>query len=166
MTIFFSFLCDLPPSPQKKQKEFIIGVTGTSIAAGHENYFNQSFPVVWGALMKEAFARAGVGLTVRNHAIGNSPIYPSYFCVGEIVGEDVDLVLWEYSLMGGDDGDLEQWLRSALLLPKQPHLLLCDAGIRHRDGRNQTLEKCTDRTYYHLSFWIRRLREYEIFFFG
>jgi len=50
---------------------------GTSVTAGHDNFFNQSFPVVWGVEMKEAFEAAGVNLTMRNHAMGWNPIHPS-----------------------------------------------------------------------------------------
>lgn len=31
----------------------------------------------------------------------------SYYCVGEVVGEDVDVSVWEFAMMGGDDGDAE-----------------------------------------------------------
>ena len=59
-----------------EQGEFIVGVMGTSVTAGHDNYFEQSFPVVWGRLMEEAMASAGVNLTMRNHAMGWNPIHP------------------------------------------------------------------------------------------
>ena len=31
----------------------------------------------------------------------------SYYCVGEVVGEDVDVSVWEFAMMGGDDADAE-----------------------------------------------------------
>lgn len=49
---------------------------GTSVTAGHDNYFNQSFPVVWGRIMEEAFTAANVSLVMRNHAMGWNPIHP------------------------------------------------------------------------------------------
>jgi hypothetical protein len=87
-------------------------------------------------VIHSSFAAAGVELELRNHAMGWNPIYPrylswsielpspnslrplltlhsmlvmpcSYFCVGEMVGEDVDISVWEFGMMGGDDSDLE-----------------------------------------------------------
>jgi hypothetical protein len=31
----------------------------------------------------------------------------SYYCVGEIIGEDADISVWEFGMMGGDEGDTE-----------------------------------------------------------
>lgn len=132
-----------------KQSKFVIGVMGTSVTAGHDNFFNQSFPVVWGVLMENAMLAAGVELDMRNQAMGWNPINPSYFCVGELTGMDVDMTMWEFGMMGGDDSDLEQWIRSSLLLPNQPHMLICDPGEGCRDSRDDKgelheLEKRTD----------------------
>lgn len=69
----------------------------------------------------------------------------SYYCVGEIAGADSDVTVWEFGMMGGTTGDMEQWLRSSFLLPKQPHVLLCDTMEGARDTRNGPLEKRTDR---------------------
>lgn len=49
---------------------------GTSVTAGHDNYYNQSFPVVWGRIMEEAFTAANTTLVMRNHAMGWNPIHP------------------------------------------------------------------------------------------
>jgi hypothetical protein len=65
--------------------------------------------------------------------------------VGEIAGADADITLWEFGMMGGTDGDQEQFIRSSILLPKQPHVLLCDTMEGARDGRDKNLEKRTDR---------------------
>jgi hypothetical protein len=54
----------------------VVGVMGTSVTAGHDNYFNQSFPVVWGRIMEQAFTDANVSLVLRNHAMGWNPIHP------------------------------------------------------------------------------------------
>ena len=128
-----------------EQGKFVIGVMGTSVTAGHDNMFNQSFPVVWGQLMEEAFTAAGVELVVRNHAMGWNPIHPSYFCVGEIAGQDADVTMWEFGMMGGGEADMEQFIRSSILLPGQPHVLFCDPGEGPRNpGAGEVLEKRTD----------------------
>lgn len=60
------------------QKPFTIGVMGTSVTAGHDNFFYQSFSMVWGRLMNDSFSAAGSPLIMRNHAMGWNPIYPRY----------------------------------------------------------------------------------------
>ncbi len=130
-----------------EQGRFVIGVMGTSVTAGHDNLFNQSFPVVWSQLMQEAFKAAGVELVVRNHAMGWNPIHPSYFCVGEIAGQDADVTMWEFGMMAraNEDMELEQFIRSAILMPSQPHILICDPGEGSRNPKEgEVLEKRTD----------------------
>lgn len=63
---------------RRTQSEFVVGVMGTSVTAGHDNYYNQSFPVVWGRIMEEAFTAANTTLIMRNHAMGWNPIHPRY----------------------------------------------------------------------------------------
>lgn len=128
-----------------EQGKFVIGVMGTSVTAGHDNMFNQSFPIVWGQLMQEAFTAAGVELVMRNHAMGWNPIHPSYFCVGEIAGQDADVTMWEFGMMGGGEGDMEQFIRSSILMPGQPHVLICDPGEGPRNPpAGEVLERRTD----------------------
>lgn len=129
------------------QGKFVIGVMGTSVTAGHDNLFNQSFPVLWGQLMQEAFTVAGVELVVRNHAMGWNPIHPSYFCVGEIAGQDADVIMWEFGMMAGanEDMEIEQFIRSAILMPGQPHILICDPGEGQRKPKEgEVLERRTN----------------------
>lgn len=64
------------PPAHTPQSEFVVGVMGTSVTAGHDNYFNQSYPVRWGVLMEPAFTDTNVSLVVRNHAMGWNPIHP------------------------------------------------------------------------------------------
>lgn len=104
---------------------------GTSVTAGHDNFFNQSYPVVFGRILQPVFEAAGVGLVVRNHAMGNNPAVPSAFCVGAQLGEDTDVAVWEFGMMVGGPlmlAHVELWLRNALALPKRPALLFLDPG--------------------------------------
>ncbi len=54
-------------------------------------------------------------------------------------------------MMGGTEGDMEQWVRSSLLLPKQPHVLICDTMEGARDRRNGPHEKREGRE---LWWWL------------
>lgn len=73
-------------SHQKKEAiaglsdKFIISFTGSSVAAGHDSHFDQSYPIVAGNWMEPAFSAVGVNLTVRNVAMGNNPCMPYGMC--------------------------------------------------------------------------------------
>jgi hypothetical protein len=72
---------------------------GTSVTAGHDNKFEESYPIVMGKVLKPAFDAAKVELVVRNHAMGNNPAIPSALCVGAQLGEDTDVAVWEFGMM-------------------------------------------------------------------
>ena len=57
-------------------QRFIISFTGSSVTAGHDSQFSQSFPVLVGALMKPAMSEANVELVSRNVGMGNTPCIP------------------------------------------------------------------------------------------
>ena len=58
----------------------------------------------------------------------------------EIIGDDVDMSVWEFGMMGGYDADMEYWMRNSLGLSKQPHVLILDPGINIREGATQKRE--------------------------
>lgn len=108
-----------------EQKPFVIGVMGASVPAGRDTRLNESFSVVWKELMHDIFTMAGVPLVLRSDGMGWTPFQPSYFCVEEMVGPNVDMAVWGFETTEENDGHLEQFIRSSLLLPSQPHILLC-----------------------------------------
>lgn len=122
-----------------RQSEFVVSFAGTSVTAGHDNFLNQSFPLVFHREANSSFAAAGVDLVVRNHAMGNNPAIPASFCLGSQLGSDTDVAVWEFGMMVGGDsrnGYVELWMRNAIALPKQPALMLLDPGegARKPDG--------------------------------
>jgi hypothetical protein len=124
---------------------FVIAFSGTSVTAGHDNFFNQSYPLVFERELSRSFTAAGIDLVVRNHAMGNNPAMPSCFCVGSQLGSDTDVAVWEFGMMvQGLDAvvSLETWIRNALFLPKQPAVMVLDPGGGERgpkeDGTLQT----------------------------
>lgn len=54
-----------------------------------------------------------------------------------MIGDDVDISVWEFGMMGGYDRDFEVWMRNSLSLPKQPHVLILDPGIDPRQGAKE-----------------------------
>ena len=61
-----------------------------------DNFFNQSYPLVFHQELEETFNAAGVKLEVRNYAMGNNPPVPAAFCVANQLGLDIDVAVWEF----------------------------------------------------------------------
>jgi hypothetical protein len=130
----------LPYGDGDKQSEglnpFVIAFAGTSVTAGHDNFFNQSYPLVFGRELNRSFSAAGIDLVIRNHAMGNNPTVPSCFLVDTQLGLDTDVAVWEFGMMASGMQavkDLEIWMRNALALPKQPAVMVLDQGGLARD---------------------------------
>lgn len=107
---------------------FVISFTGSSVTAGHDSYFNQSYPVVAEGLLLPAFRAAGINLEVRNVAHGNNPCMPYDPCVGTIAGYDADIVHWEQSYNCFDQPMYEQFARQSAFLPKKPVVVYSESS--------------------------------------
>lgn len=80
---------------QQNESKFVIGFSGSSVTAGHDNYFNESYPAVVERTLQRVFRPLGIALEVRNHAMGNNPCYPYDTCMSTHMGDDVDIITWE-----------------------------------------------------------------------
>ena len=115
---------------------FTISVSGTSVTAGHDNYFNQAYPAIWEQRMLKSFEASGLNLTIRNHAMGNNPANPAAICLDALLGYDTDVAVWEFAMMTAGPSRIpatELWIRNALGLPRQPALLFLDGGSGARN---------------------------------
>eukprot|EP00912_Choanoflagellata_sp_UC4_P001834 UC4_evm3s1178 len=134
---------------------FRFAFAGISNTAGHDNYFNESFPNTLDRLLRPAFEAAGVNLRVDNFAIGGCPPFPYAFCLQNIFGESTgdlpppDIVSWEHSQMvsGFNRIARESYIRRVLLLPSQPIPLIMAlwSGIREPNMKYGTVLKPLDK---------------------
>lgn len=67
---------------------------GSSVTAGHDNQYNQSYPEVVGRSLRSVLAVFGVDTTVHNIAQGNNQCFPSNYCYDSMGGSDPDFVNW------------------------------------------------------------------------
>jgi hypothetical protein len=119
------------PGKAQSDHDFIMSFAGTSVTAGHDNYFNESYPIVLERLLLDSYTAAGLNLEVRNHAMGFNPAIPAAFCVRSQLGEDTDVAAWEFEMsISGPlkNAYVEEWMRNALYLPKRPALLMLNGG--------------------------------------
>ena len=135
---------------QAHEKSFVMGITGSSVTAGHDNFFNESYPAVIETALSPIFKLMNITLVVRNAALGNNPCLPYDACISNHVGSDLDFLSWEQSMnCGRESAALEIFTRSALYMPKKPTILYTLSGTPTWEAKdcavtNLTLANHTD----------------------
>jgi len=87
---------------------------GSSVTAGHDNYYYQSHPFVFERRLKDIFKSIGIDLLVRNIAQGANNCLPYNYCYEAMGGFDADFIMWEQSFnCGRDRGIFELMARNA-----------------------------------------------------
>lgn len=77
-----------------EKSPFVYVFGGSSVTAGHDNYYNQSYPKVFERRMRPVFDALQVGLAVRNIAVGSLGCEPYNSCYEAFGGSDPDFVTW------------------------------------------------------------------------
>ncbi len=94
--------------------QFLMIFGGSSVTAGHDNYYNQSWPQVFERRMLPIFEAIGVKLLVHNIAQGANNCRPALNCYESMGGENADFIGWEQSFNCGKARDVfEQVARMA-----------------------------------------------------
>jgi hypothetical protein len=76
------------------KQQFLMIFGGSSVTAGHDNLYNQSYPFVVERRLKPVLDALGVSLLVRNIAQGANPCIPYSLCYETMGGMDPDFVGW------------------------------------------------------------------------
>lgn len=96
------------------ERNFLMIFGGSSVTAGHDNYFHESYPEVFERRMKYAFDALKLKLIVRNIAQGSNDCYPYNLCYEAMGGDEPDWIGWEQSYnCGRDNGVFELIARVA-----------------------------------------------------
>jgi hypothetical protein len=112
--IKYKFARKILDSAVKGPQKFLMVFGGSSVTAGHDNYYNQSYPFVVERRLGPALKAVGVELVVHNIAQGANPCIPYSFCYETMGGADFDFLGWEQSYnCGGDDAVHEMTARMA-----------------------------------------------------
>lgn len=113
----------------KNTSKFVIGFSGSSVTAGHDNYIYEAYPAIVEKTLRNIFSPLGIELEVRNHAMGNNPCYPYDTCMSTHLGDDVDIITWEQSMnCGRNPKPVESFLRSVARMPKKPMVIFITSG--------------------------------------
>ena len=94
---------------------------GSSVTAGHDNWFNESYPSVCERRLRPVFSALNITFHLHNIAHGNNRCRPSCFCYETMGGPSPDWILWEQSFDCGRDqkvfesmARLAQWNKAVL----------------------------------------------------
>lgn len=113
-----------------KTKTLKVGVMGISTTAGHDCYHNQSYVSVFGRHMQTVLNVAGIKIEANNHGMGGMGPVPNTLCVEAIVGNDVDILVWDYMMMAPrGDCSVEFFTRAAQSMPSKPVVLMWQGGV-------------------------------------
>lgn len=100
----------------QKNSTFIMIFGGSSVTAGHDNYFNQSYPNIVFKRFSSSLAALGIELVVNNIAQGANQCRPSNLCYESMGLENFDWVGWEQSYNCPKSNDIfEMVARLALM---------------------------------------------------
>lgn len=80
---------------------FVWATGGHSSAAGHGNFYDESYTAVLEQNVQVIFNAVGMHFKGRNYAMGGSDSAPqAAWCNEEIFGTDVDVLVWDYGYVG------------------------------------------------------------------
>mmetsp|Transcript_6875 Transcript_6875/g.10326 ORF Transcript_6875/g.10326 Transcript_6875/m.10326 type:complete len:611 (+) Transcript_6875:45-1877(+) len=117
---------------------------GSSVTAGHDNLFNQSYPMIVLKRMSPALAAAGIEMIVHNIAQGANNCFPSNYCYESMGGFDPDMVGWEQSFNCGHNEDMfEMAARFAIWSKNVGSVYYSQSGTEMATGKT-CLEESTD----------------------
>ena len=117
----------VPSQQQNQQAKFVMAFAGYSVTVGRGNHLEQSYPFILQNILAPILQIPpfNTKLIVRNSAIGGIPSFPYGWCLSNFLGNDADLVSWDYGMNEGNGAlGLESYVRQSLLLPKSPPLFV------------------------------------------
>jgi hypothetical protein len=76
-------------------KRFLMIFGGSSVTAGHDNYYNQSYPAIVRKRLHSIFQKLGIELQVHNIAEGANNCAPYILCYEAMGGLNPDFIGWE-----------------------------------------------------------------------
>lgn len=128
---------------KQQNRHFEIAFGGYSVTVGRGNYFNQSYPFILENLLTKPMKHLGIKLRVRNAAIGGVPSFPYGWCLDNFLGEDADVISWDYSMneAGGAADGLEAYLHHGLSMNKQPMLIVKDTSTSIAQKRYDLIQR-------------------------
>jgi hypothetical protein len=93
-------------SGKTQNASYLMTFGGSSVTAGHDNYYQDAYPFVFERRMNDIFHELGMKLLVHNIAQGANNCRPSNYCYEAQGGDNPDFVGWEQSFNCGRSKDI------------------------------------------------------------
>jgi hypothetical protein len=77
-----------------KNEQYMMTFGGSSVTAGHDNQYTQSYPEVTGRKIRPILEVFGIPTLIHNIAQGANACFPSNWCYESMGGFDPDFVGW------------------------------------------------------------------------
>ena len=150
----------------RRGKEFVIGIQGSSVTAGHDTFFEAAWPSVMGRVLKPIWKVFGIRFVFLNQAVGGRNPMPWPFCYRQMFGDRPDIVMHEAEYWPFEAGlhtnvaregaskntaAFELLFRNVIKLKKKPSLHILKMG-----GRLEWVD----------SLFSKQLKEYKHFSFN
>ena len=85
-----------------QQQPLVWATGGHSSAAGHGNYWTESYTAVLERLAQPLFRAVQSDVVGRNHAMGATGSWPEIAsCLESVMGKDADVISWDYGMIDG-----------------------------------------------------------------
>ena len=127
-----------------KSHRFVWVTGGHSSAAGHGNFYNESYTAVLGQSAAGLFASVGLELETKNYAMGGTSSGKEVtLCMESIFGQELDVLAWDYGMTDGSDFEKVQHFcyRANALHPSHPACVAIVSNGRTARGRQEVLRK-------------------------
>jgi len=118
-----------------RKDKFVVGVIGSSVAAGHDNCNYDSYEKQLERTLQPLFSQFGKTIEVRNAGEGGG-CGDSYrnqiFCMRNLVGDDVDAIHYTWTYFEAGDREIAKWhetyIRWSLLMNNAPVPFIVNVG--------------------------------------
>lgn len=86
----------------KETPKFIWATGGHSAAAGHGNFYDESYTAMMEKAAKPVFEAVGIEFVGRNYAMGGTGSFTEIAsCVESVFGTDIDVLSWDHGMIDG-----------------------------------------------------------------
>lgn len=114
-------------------QQFLMVFGGSSVTAGWDNYYHQSYPMIFEKRMAASFRALGVNLTIHNIAQGDNRCRPSDYCYSSMGGKNPDFIGWEQSYDCGRNPDIFELVARIAGESKAVIHYMASGGFRPKD---------------------------------
>jgi len=94
----------------REDRRYLMIFGGSSVTAGHDGYFNESYPMIVQRHLTPIFDKLGIEFLARNIAQGANDCWPYTNCYESMGGDDPDWIGWEQSYNCGNEKEVMEAL--------------------------------------------------------